>query len=216
MRIMCDELDKTARLWMSSIQSALDMPPLFSRSLRPGVSAGASCLSSILIAWLFDDVIPASHSVSPPPAPVIPAPPSVYHVASLLCLLVSPYRLASHRSASRPVSRVVERGDVILRAWDDLLALSVRCDNRSAAGACLCLLRDVERCGDVDKRERRGSLILAMGSPVRRRCGMCSSLRACLAHRRFPYPSSSRIAMRPASLPSRPSPCLSCRKAGRD
>lgn len=59
---------KQRGLWMVSIQSALTMPPLFSRSRFLGADVGSASLSSILLTWLFDDVMPSSYSVPPRPA----------------------------------------------------------------------------------------------------------------------------------------------------
>ena len=117
----CGELVKTARD-ADGVDGVNSIGFLwFSRSRFLGASAGASCLSSILIACLVDDVVPSSYSVPPMSAPSwIHAPLSVYHAASFLCLPDLPYRLvfliAFPRFASHPAPRVVERGDVILRA----------------------------------------------------------------------------------------------------
>lgn len=72
--------------------------------------------------------------------------------ARFACLPVSPYRLASHRFASRPASRVDERGDVVFAGVCGLLFLSVRCGIESAAAvrvACLVMsAMSMMRCVD--------------------------------------------------------------------
>ena len=79
---------------------------------------------SILLAWLFDNVMPSSHSVSPPPALVIPAPSSAYHVASSLCLLASP--ALSLCLSSLPAPSIMSSSGAMSCCWHVRIAFLVR------------------------------------------------------------------------------------------
>lgn len=201
----CGELDKTA-LAVDVVDSiGLAMPPLFSRPLRLCASAGASCLSPIPLTRLVDDVSMMSCRHRIRFRLCSPCLRDTCHVIWLSCCLVpllTRFALSPRFSSLRlfaPPLRVVERGDVILRALGGLFALSARYDIRSAEGAC-CLPHG-RRCGDVDND---GVVISSCPcSPVRRKCGACRSLRACLSHHRFHCLPPSRIAPLPASPPSR-------------
>lgn len=139
---LCDELDKTARD-ADGVDGVNSIGFLwFSRSRFLGASAVRRVSLSFLLACLVGDVVSSSvFGVASALPPRDAAPPSVYHAASFLCL---PFRLSfcfSCRIVSfrpRPVPRVVERGDVVLRAWAACFSCpcDVVSDRRRERAAC--------------------------------------------------------------------------------
>lgn len=207
MRIMCGELDKTARAGfdVNSTDFGHASPVLSSPPPR-FLSAGAACLSRFCL--LTSSMMSCLHRIrcrlrlflrdTCPPS-------SANHTASLLCLPASPYRLACliapPLSAFRPVPRVVKRGDAMLRAL--IACFSCPCDVVSGrwrwrAPACLVMSGDAA----MSIAEAWFSY-LVHGSPVRRRCDACRLSACLLGSSRIHRPSSSRFALLPASPPSR-------------
>ena len=119
---LCGELDKTARD-ADGVDGVNSIGFLwFSRSrFLGGASAVRRVSLSFLLACLVGDVVSSSvFGVASALPPRDAAPSSVHHVAPLLSayrfVFRSVSRVVSPRFASRPAPRVVERGDVVLRA----------------------------------------------------------------------------------------------------
>lgn len=154
MPIMCGELVKTARAVdvVNSIGFG-HASPVLSTHLPRFLSAGASFLSSILLAWIFDGVMPSSHFGSAHACPLVIPAPVIRQSCCLVPLLTRfalssrlPYRSASLRLSPRSSCR--RAGRCHAASVCGLLALSVRCGIRPTTGRAFAYLviSAIRRC----------------------------------------------------------------------